>query len=533
MLPVLQESAIVEAMSQFIFRQSQTHQELHAPLSLFELHRQIREELEMAFPESYWVVAEIAQVSPDRRKGHCYLNLVDKGDDARQMLAQARATIWSARFQLLGRYFEEKTGQPLKAGLKILFQASVRFHELYGLSLDIVNIDPSYTIGDLARQRQETLKRLEAEGLLTANKALELPLVPQRLAIVSSATAAGYQDFVHQLQNNSFGYTFQTTLFPATVQGNEAPDSINRAMALIARHQERFDAIVLIRGGGSQTDLSCFDDYHIAAAIGQAPLPVLTGIGHERDESIADLVANTRLKTPTAVASFLVDRFRAAEVYAEDLLDSIRMFSAQQLRLTEDRLERLGLRLSNQTKSFLQVGREQLERLSQELLLKPKAYLEGHKHLHHNLERDISAVTKELLHHRRRYLQELSVCVEGKSQRYLHMKEHELNHLVHCVETEAKAVLKKEELLFTKYSNKLQYGAQKKLQATQHRLRLAEMRIEANNPEKLLLRGYTLTLLNGKLIKSIEQVKHGDVLETRTQDGTLHSMVVNIDKNDK
>ena len=167
------------------------YEEFQTPLSLFELHQQIREELEVAFPESYWVVAEIAQITPDRRKGHCYLTLVDKGDDARNVVAQARATIWSARFAMLGRFFEDKTGQPLKAGLKILFQASVRFHELYGLSLDIHNIDPNYTIGDLARQRQETIKRLEAEGLLTANKELELPEVPQRLAIISSATAAG------------------------------------------------------------------------------------------------------------------------------------------------------------------------------------------------------------------------------------------------------------------------------------------------------------------------------------------------------
>ena len=520
-------------MSQFYFRQTTAYEELNTPLSLFELHQQIREELEVAFPDSYWVVAEVAQVSPDRRKGHCYLTLVDKGDDARQMLAQARATIWSARFQMLGRYFEEKTGQPLKAGLKILFQANVRFHELYGLSLDIVNIDPNYTIGDLARQRQETLKRLEAEGLLTANKALELPPVPQRLAIVSSATAAGYQDFIHQLQNNSFGYTFHTTLFPATVQGNEAPASVKRAMGLIAKQQERFDAVVLIRGGGSQTDLSCFDDYAIAAAIGHSPLPVLTGIGHERDESIADLVAHTRLKTPTAVANFLIDRFRAAEEYAEGLFDSIRMFSAQQLKVTDDRLERLSLRISNSTKSFLQQGREQLEQLSRGLLLKPKSYLEAQKHQVSDLERDIRSNTKDLLHERQRYLQELSVCVEGKSQRYLHLKEHELNHLVHCVETEAKDKLKKEQLQFAKYSDKLQYGAQKKLQTEKHRINLTEMSIEANNPEKLLLRGYTLTLINGMIIKSIDQVKNGDVVETRMKDGTLHSMVVNIDKDDK
>ncbi|CAM3457243.1 exodeoxyribonuclease VII large subunit [Pontibacter korlensis] len=515
-------------MSQIFFRQTIAYEEHQAPLSLYELHQQIREELEVAFPDSYWVVAEVAQVNVDRRKGHRYLTLVDKGDDARQMLAQARATIWGSRYQMLSRYFEEKTGQPLRAGLKVLLQASVRFHELYGLSLDISNIDPNYTIGDLARQRLETLKRLEAEGLLEANKELELPLVPQRLAVISSATAAGFQDFMHQLENNSYGYDFQTTLFPATVQGNEAPASVAQAFAQIARHSDQFDAIVLIRGGGSQTDLSCFDDYKIAAAIGNSPLPVLTGIGHERDESIADMLANTRLKTPTAVAGFLIDRFREAEEHAEDLFDSIRMFAAQQLKLTDDKLERVSLRFQNITRQLLQTSKNKLETLSRSLLLKPKAYLEAQRHQISDLEKDVNAETKDLLHERQRHLQELSVCVEGKSQRYLHMKEHELNHLVHCVETEAKDKLKQRQLTFTKYSDKLEYSAKGKLQGEQHRLKLLEMSIEANNPEKLLLRGYTLTLINGKIIKSIKEVKNSDVVETRMKDGTLHSMIVNI-----
>ncbi|NEM98550.1 exodeoxyribonuclease VII large subunit [Pontibacter burrus] len=519
-------------MSQLFFRQTSVYEEFQTPLSLFELHQQIREELEVAFPESYWVVAEIAQITPDRRKGHCYLTLVDKGDDARNVVAQARATIWSARFAMLGRFFEDKTGQPLKAGLKILFQASVRFHELYGLSLDIHNIDPNYTIGDLARQRQETIKRLEAEGLLTANKELELPEVPQRLAIISSATAAGYQDFIHQLKNNAYGYSFHTTLFPATVQGNDAPASVNKAMALIANYSERFDAIVMIRGGGSQTDLSCFDDYTIAAAIGNSPLPVLTGIGHERDESIADLVAHTRLKTPTAVATFLIDRFRSAEEYTEGLYDSIRLFTSQQLRLTEDRLERLQLSISNTTKDFLQEGRELLETLSRGLLVKPKNYLNLQQHTVGNLERDIKSNTKDLLHTRERHLSELSVCVEGRAQRYLHMKEHELNTLSHCVETEVKESIKQKQISFTKQSDKLEFTTASKLQTEQHRLKLIEASIKANDPERLLLRGYTLTLVNGKIIKSINQVQPDDVVETRMKDGIIHSIVVNKDTND-
>ncbi|TXK26302.1 exodeoxyribonuclease VII large subunit, partial [Pontibacter qinzhouensis] len=492
------------------------------------------EELELAFPDSYWVVAEIAQVNADRGKGHCYLTLADKGDNPRgQMLAQARATIWSTRYQMLGRYFQEKTGQPLKAGLKILFQAKVRFHELYGMSLDILRIDPNYTIGDLARQRQETLKRLESEGLLAANRAHELAMVPQRLAVISSATAAGYQDFIHQLQHNVFGYSFATTLFPALVQGNEAPASVARAMQLVAKHQHLFDAIVIIRGGGSQTDLSCFDDYAIAAAIGRSALPVLTGIGHERDESIADLVAHTRLKTPTAVANFLVERLQAAEAEAEGLLDSIRMFSVQMLKLANEKLERQSLKLSNSTNDFLQEANERLNKLSKGLLLKQKTFLELQKHRTNNQERDIKAATKEQLHRQEKYMSHLAVCVEGKSQRYLHLKEHELNTLVHCLETEAKDGLKQAEMSFFSRSDQFKFSIRQKIQAQHHRLNLMELSIKANDPEKLLLKGYTLTLLNGKIIKSVGQLTSGDVIETKMKDGTIHSMVVNVDNNDE
>ncbi len=520
-------------MAQFFFRQTSVTQEFQTPLSLLELHQQIREELELAFPDSYWVVAEISQVNPDRRSGHCYLNLVDKGDNARGAIqAQARATIWSSRFQMLGRYFEEKTGQPLKAGLKILFQTQVRFHELYGLSLDILNIDANYTIGDLARQRQETLKRLEAEGLLTANQELEMPLVPQRLAVISSATAAGYQDFIHQLEHNSYGYTFDTRLFPAIVQGNEAPASIARAMQLIAGYSHLFDAIVLIRGGGSQTDLACFDDYQVAAAIGHSPLPVLTGIGHERDESIADLVAHTRQKTPTAVANYLIDRAQALERRVEDLFDSIHTFAAQQLRLLTDSLERQSLKVTNLTNAYLQERRELLEHFSRSLLLKPKSFLQHQQDRLQQSERLLQASTKDVLHLRGKQLADLTVCVESIGQRWVYLKGQDLGKLTHCIETEAKDKLKHRQLAFTKCTSRLQYSAQRKLSNDAHRLDLLEMRIQSNDPEKLLLRGYTLTLLNGKIIKHLGQVKEGDVIETRLQDGRLHSIVVNTDKDE-
>ncbi|WP_201986683.1 exodeoxyribonuclease VII large subunit [Hymenobacter rubidus] len=284
------------------------------PLGLTDLLSRVRLALQQQLADSYWVVAEVAELSLPRFAGaHCYLTLTEQTTDGRgtPLKAQARATLWSQRYQQLAPAFERATGQPLRAGLKLLLRVQVRFHEQYGLSLDIVAIDPSYTVGELALQRLNTLRRLESKGLLERQKSLTLPLAPQRLAVISSPTAAGFQDFVQHLREAP--YDFALTLFPATMQGDEAPASIRAALDGVRVRRGQFDAVVIIRGGGGRTDLLAFDEYGLAAAVGAFPLPVLTGIGHERDEAVVDLTAHRALKTPTAVAAFLVERLARLE----------------------------------------------------------------------------------------------------------------------------------------------------------------------------------------------------------------------------
>jgi exodeoxyribonuclease VII large subunit len=265
-----------------------------APLGLAELLGYVRLALHQQLADSYWVVAEVAELTLPRFAGaHCYLTLTEQGTDSRgmPMKAQARATLWSQRYQQLAPAFERATAQPLRAGLKLLLRVQVRFHEQYGLSLDVVAIDPSYTVGELALLRLRTLRQLEEKGLLERQKLLALPLAPQRLAVISSPTAAGFQDFVQQLQEAP--YDFALTLFPASMQGDEAPASIRAALDGVRSRRGQFDAVVIIRGGGSRTDLLAFDEYGLAAAVGAFPLPVLTGIGHERDEALVDLTARS------------------------------------------------------------------------------------------------------------------------------------------------------------------------------------------------------------------------------------------------
>lgn len=280
-------------------------------LSLYELNGLVRRSIQACLPDEYWVQAELSDVRSNY-SGHCYLELVQKDPKSNSLVAKARGMIWSNVFFRLKSYFEEETGQAFVSGIKVLVKITVGFHELYGFSLTIIDIDPTYTLGDMARRRKEILNRLDAEGILTLNKELDFPELPQRIAVISSATAAGYGDFCNQLENNIYGFQFFTRLFPAVMQGDKVESSIIAALDAINAEIDNWDVVVIIRGGGATSDLSGFDTYDLAANCAQFPLPIITGIGHERDDTVLDMISHTRVKTPTAAAEFLIARFAEA-----------------------------------------------------------------------------------------------------------------------------------------------------------------------------------------------------------------------------
>ena len=272
--------------------------------SLKELCDWIEEVVENDLPERYWVRAEIASMSV---RGHCYMELVEKGENG-ILSAKVRATCWNNVYALLSAYFAQEAGESLHVGLQVLLEVSVEFHAVFGLSLNIWNIDPTYTLGDLAKQRQATLQQLTEDGVMELQKGLELPSLVRRIAVISSADAAGYGDFCDQLKNNRFGFSFQTQLYPAVMQGDNSAHSIIEALHSIAEQEEEWDVVVIIRGGGANTDLRCFDDYNLASHCAQFPLPIIAGIGHTRDISIVDMVVKISVKTPTAAAEWLIER---------------------------------------------------------------------------------------------------------------------------------------------------------------------------------------------------------------------------------
>ena len=272
--------------------------------SLSELCTEIQEVVENDLLERYWVRAEIASLSA---RGHCYMELVEKAEN-NTLAAKVRATCWNNVYSLLSAYFIQETGQALRVGMQVLVEVSVDFHPVYGLSLNIWNIDPTYTQGDLAKQRQATIQRLTEDGVMELQQSLEIPTLVRKVAVISAADAAGYGDFCDQLKNNRFGFRFELSLFAATMQGDHAPRSIIQALGKIASKEEKWDIVVIIRGGGATTDLGCFDDYELASHCAQFPLPILSGIGHTRDMSIVDMVTHTSVKTPTAAAEWLIER---------------------------------------------------------------------------------------------------------------------------------------------------------------------------------------------------------------------------------
>lgn len=309
--------------------------------SLSQLCEEIGNVLSSELDSTYWVKAEIASLS--ERGGHCYLELVEKADSSGILAAKVRATCWSNVYHMLKAFFQEETGSPLQVGMQVLVEVEVQFHAVYGLSLSICNIDPTYTIGDLARQRAETIAHLQKDGVFDLQKELSLPTLIHRIAVISSDTAAGYQDFQNQLLSSH--YQIHTTLFPATMQGDQAERSIIAALQAIFEVVEDFDVVVIIRGGGATTDLSCFDGYQLASYCAQFPLPILSGIGHTKDVSVVDMVVHSALKTPTAVAAFVTDRFTAAAVVLQDWRHRLQMTAERQKLVRRHALELLSQRL--------------------------------------------------------------------------------------------------------------------------------------------------------------------------------------------
>ncbi|WP_372755123.1 exodeoxyribonuclease VII large subunit [Labilibaculum sp.] len=452
-------------------------------ISLFHLNHQIKNILSQTFSSGVWIVAEISELRYNQN-GHCYLELIEKEENTDQIIAKAKATIWSYTFRMLKPYFETTTGQAFTSGIKILIQVNVEFQEIYGFSLNIKDIDPSYTLGDMARRRKEIIARLEEEGVLEMNKDLDFPNIPKCIAIISSPTAAGYEDFINQLDNNADGYKFHYKLFPAIMQGNNAEESIICALDKINEYENLFDVVVIIRGGGSQADLNCFDSYWLAFHIAQFPLPIISGIGHERDESIVDIVAHTKVKTPTAAAEFLIDCFDQCQKYQNDLREQFLEEVKEILLMSSERLISLTNKFSPMVSQILEKKSSQLGLAKQRLISSSKQLLVNQTHNRQNLNSQFHYSSEKRIKSERNVLDQLQYAVKNTLGQ--------------------------------------QFESQK------HSLSLFEQSVKYLNPENILKKGYSLSLKDGKIIKDIQELSLEDIIETRLANGSVESQVLKI-----
>jgi len=482
---------------------------MNEKMSLLELNNRIRDALQGAFPETLWVVAEISEIKVNRT-GHCYLELVEKDDVTDELTARARATIWSYTFRMLRPYFETTTGQPLAEGIKILVQVSVEYHPGYGLSLNIKDIDPTYTLGDLALRRREIIRRLEEAGVFHMNQELPLPLVPQRIAVISSATAAGYQDFTDQLENNAYGFQFEVRLFEAFMQGSEAVPSILDALDRIFHEEAAFDAVAILRGGGSQADLSCFDHFDLAFAVAQFPLPVITGIGHEKDETIVDLVAHTRQKTPTAVAEF---------------------FIAGVLRFSEQ-LEALEKAVAERSREILSAAGEEIEETTERLRTAFDRYTRlSEMSLRKAVQRLFSG-SGRLLSREAQQLHQRQFRLPGRVQGILRRQEHLLENAGKELHHALRRTREKEKARILNLSVTLRRSVRHIVERNNTLLDNAEKSSRLLDPRNVLLRGFTISRQKGITIRSSAGIDPTAPLTTRFADGTTESKIIKTTRYD-
>ena len=429
-------------------------------LTLFELNSLVRQVIESTLAREYWVEAELAEARESR--GHCYMELVQKDEFSNTPVARASAKCWRSQWLMIQPHFERVTGQRLHAGMKVRLKVYAQFHEAYGFSWIVTDIDPSFTLGDLARRRQQIIQQLKQEGVFDLQKELHLPLFCLRIAVISSETAAGYGDFCHQLADSPFAFSPQ--LFPATMQGEQVEQSIISALNSIYSHlsppTSQFDCVVIIRGGGATADMSGFDTLALAENVAQFPLPIITGIGHDRDECVLDMVSHLRVKTPTAAAQLLIDR-------------------AQQVL---DRINQAQLRISHQSQAQLAVHTSRLAVLAQRIPT-------------------------------------LFSLVKTR-------QEARLEGLQHTLASNALRRIDREQARLTMLSSRLSPLVGQLLTQHRHHLELLQQRTASLDPQLLLSRGYSITLLNGKAIRKATQLAPGDRIETRLAEGTVTSEVL-------
>lgn len=448
-------------------------------LTLTELNSLVADAVAFGVPGEYVVTAELAGVRLSR--GHCYMELVEKDPRMNTPIARANAKCWRSTWQILAPAFTRVTGQELHAGMKVMLTVEADFHVAYGFSWTVVDISAEYSLGEMALRRRQIIECLKQEGVFDLQHELALPRFCQRIALISAEGAAGYGDFENQLSQNDYGLAFKATLFPAIVQGEQVESSVTKALMRIYKSIDSFDCVVIIRGGGATSDLAGFDTLSLAEHIANFPLPILTGIGHERDESVADMVACIALKTPTAVAAFLIDHLRETADFVDDAAEKMRHYSQMRLEAEHNRLAQISTLLPVQAERMMAQKRREIDTIARQLPM---------------LARDISQEKRKQL---------LSIAKRMPAA--------------------ARQLLQEHASRLDRIAQKLPSAATLRLGREQHKLELLYTRAMALDPRQTLRRGFAIVSHNGHALTSTEGIALGDKINIRLYDGKATAIV--------
>jgi exodeoxyribonuclease VII large subunit len=447
--------------------------------SLKEIALSIKSVITRTYNDAYWVKAEIVKLNYYPYSGHCYPDLVEKQNN--KIIAQMRATIWSGQYQAISSKFKSVTGVDITEGMTVLFLAKVTYHELYGLSLNIIDIEPAFTLGEMARDKKEAIERLKKEGLYNKNKSLSFPLLPKNIAVISVETSKGYHDFLEIINNNRYGYHFEHVLFQALLQGDGAVDSITSQLKKIAENAVLFDVVVIIRGGGGDVGLNAYDNYKLASAVADFPLPIITGIGHSTNETVTEMVAYVNKITPTDVAYFLIEKFENFHAVVEELTSRL-------LNATGDMLEKNKTKLDDNASK----------------LKSSVSYL---------VEKNKSGINL------------FSEMLKNNVKSFVLKNKNNLNELSSHLRYRPVAVVISEKEKLIRKTEKLNLVAKQLLKNKKAELDNKEIKLNLLKPENVIKRGYSITYLNGNIVKSVTKINKGDRVVTKLNDGDVYSIV--------
>jgi exodeoxyribonuclease VII large subunit len=474
--------------------------------SLLEVTRSIQKTLSERYKSSFWVKAEMNKLNFYKQSGHCYPELVEKQDG--KVIAQIKSHLWKDDYIRVDNNFQRVLKEPLKDGIKILFLAKISFDPAHGLALWIMDIDPSYTLGDLEREKQETIKRLKEEGIFNKNKTLKLPLLPQRIAIISVETSKGYADFLKVIETNSWNYKFFHFLFPSLLQGDKAVDSISNQLKRIIKVKSHFDVVAIIRGGGGDVGLSCYNNYQLAKEIALFPIPIITGIGHATNETVTEMVSFSNAITPTKLAEYLLQKFHNFSVPVQNAEKIIIDKSRRLLSEEKSKFQSEVKLFRSVTENIVSTNRNEIRGISKSLFQQSQFIFKNEKGYLLSFRNDI---------------------IKGTSA-FCNSTKHEIRQYAITMRKDVNSQINQFKLIISQLKENLFSQSSLQFKSTLIELNSIEKNVINMSPQNVLKRGYSITLLNGKAVKNISKVISGDTLNTKVFEGNIISIVKSTNK---